>query len=85
MRPVTHVALVAVKRLSTSEVLSPVRVAKGSDKATVPMIIAHKKLNITSCAGESFLISLLFAFYGLDDLLEALAVIKRDLGQDLAV
>jgi hypothetical protein len=44
--PVTHVALVAVNRVSTGCIATPAAVARGELRRIKPMVIVARKLNI---------------------------------------
>ena len=57
IRPVTHVALVAVNIVSARLIGSPVEVALGRLKRTAPNIMVIRKLNIIICGGLSFYIA----------------------------
>jgi len=59
IKPVTQVALVAVKMASTSPILSGPLVDRGKLKRIVPIIMATKKLIATTCGG----FNLFFIYY----------------------
>ena len=74
MSPVTHVALVAVKRLSVKESRPASYVAIGSESAMVPMHIAQRKLNMTIREGVSFPIKRPYCTFLISALIPRLSV-----------
>ena len=53
VRPVTHVALVAVKNASSTPIETPSDELCGIDRSNVPTSIVARKLNTTICGGFS--------------------------------